>query len=129
MGINNSDFARGFGNTTFVVPPGWGKPGYVPASKVPLYLGIQMTLTAIMVTVVALRIYTRIFLVRALGWDDAWVLMASVSCIGLMTMHILSEFAHPNLLAYFFLPCSDIVVVMGKSIQKWDGSSCDRRSE
>ena len=102
MGIDNSDYVRGFGNMSFVVPPGWGKPGYVPASKVPLHLGIQMTLMAIMVIVVALRIYTRIFLVRALGWDDAWVLMATVSCVGLMIVHIFSEFAPSQFSCIFF---------------------------
>ena len=94
MGINNNDFVRGFGGTPLVVPPGWGEPGYVPASKVPLHLGIQLALAVIMIIVVALRIYTRAFLVRALGWDDALILMATVSCIALMTIHILSLPTH-----------------------------------
>ena len=84
-----------FAGAPLVVPPGWGKPGYVIASKVPLHLGIQLALAVIMIIVVALRIYTRAFLVRALGWDDAWVLMATVGCIAIMTIHILSESVHP----------------------------------
>ena len=81
--------------TPLVVPPGWGEPGYVPASKVPLHLGIQLALAVIMIIVVALRIYTRAFLVRALGWDDALILMATAGCIAIMTIHILSKFTHP----------------------------------
>ena len=84
-----------FAGSPLVVPPGWGKPGYVIASKVPLHLGIQLALAVIMIIVVALRIYTRAFLVRALGWDDALILMATVGCIAIMTIHILSKFTHP----------------------------------
>lgn len=95
-----------------MVPAGWGEPGYVPANKAPLGLGIQLTLTAIMIIVVALRIYTRMFLVRALGWDDVFILMASVSCVGLITLHSLCEFGQPpHLLGYLILPYSDIVVM------------------
>ena len=95
MGTNNNGSGKGYGGTNLVVPPGWGEPGYVPASKVPLHLGIQLSLAVIMIIVVTLRIYTRAFLARALGWDDAWVLMAAVSCIALVTIHSLREFTHP----------------------------------
>lgn len=54
-------------------------PNYVdPETKVPLLLGIQISLTALALIVVALRLYTRKYIRKMLTTED-WVASASMA--------------------------------------------------
>lgn len=53
-------------------------PNYVdPETKVPLVLGVQISLTAVALGVVALRLYTRKYIRKMLTAED-WVAAASM---------------------------------------------------
>jgi hypothetical protein len=65
---------------TAAAPP----PGYEVNLINPEYIGYQLVAVSVVfasmsTVVVALRLYTRKFLVKSLGWDDLWISLAWVS--------------------------------------------------
>lgn len=58
----------------------------VPKSYTPLIRGVSGFLLGFAYLSVALRFYTRLFLIRNLGWDDITVLISLVFTASLSTM-------------------------------------------
>jgi hypothetical protein len=81
--LNHPDGQPTTPGSGFPIPPGYGKPGYKPESKVGPYIGVTAVLTLIMVTVVVLRVYTRIAIARSFGWDDGLIVAAAVATVGM----------------------------------------------
>jgi hypothetical protein len=50
------------------------------ASNYPVIVGVSITLCALMVYVVATRLYVRIKMVKSMGADDSVIVAAAVSC-------------------------------------------------
>jgi hypothetical protein len=71
----------------FPIPPGYGKPGYHPESKVVPHVVVITFLTVIMLVTVVLRIYTRLALVRSFGWDDGLIIAAAVTAVGMIALY------------------------------------------
>jgi hypothetical protein len=58
---------------------GWPAPNYVdPVTRRPLVLGVEIPLTILTILFTAGRFYSRTVIVRALGWDDWFMLAATV---------------------------------------------------
>ena len=73
---------------TAAVPP----PGYEINLVNPPYVGYQLVavacvFAALSTLVVGLRLFTRKFLVKTMGWDDTWVTIAWVSSLETSTRH------------------------------------------
>jgi hypothetical protein len=57
----------------------WPAPNYVdPITRRPLVLGVEIPLTILTILFVAARFYSRTIIVKALGWDDWFMLAAAV---------------------------------------------------
>jgi hypothetical protein len=69
---------------------GWPVPNYVdPVTRRPLVLGVEIPLTVIPILFTAGRFYSRTVIVKALGWDDWFMLAATVR--PLILRHIFEE--------------------------------------
>lgn len=57
----------------------WPAPNYVdPVTRRPLVLGVEIPLTLLTILFTAGRFYSRTVIVKALGWDDWFMLFATV---------------------------------------------------
>jgi hypothetical protein len=57
----------------------WPASNYVdPITRRPLVLGVEIPLTILTILFTAGRFYSRIVIVKALGWDDWFMLAATV---------------------------------------------------
>jgi hypothetical protein len=57
----------------------WPAPNYVdPVTRRPLVLSVEIPLTILTIMFTACRFYSRTVIVRALGWDDWFMLAATV---------------------------------------------------
>jgi hypothetical protein len=57
----------------------WPSPNYVdPVTRRPLVLAVEIPLTVLTILFTAGRFYSRTVLVKALGWDDWFMLAATV---------------------------------------------------
>jgi hypothetical protein len=57
----------------------WPAPNYVdPVTRRPLVLGVEIPLTILTILFTAARFYSRTVIVKALGWDDWFMLAATV---------------------------------------------------
>jgi hypothetical protein len=57
----------------------WPAPNYVdPITRRPLVLGVEIPLTVLTILFTAGRFYSRTVIVKALGWDDWFMLAATV---------------------------------------------------
>jgi hypothetical protein len=57
----------------------WPAPNYVdPVTRRPLVLGVEIPLTILTILFTAGRFYSRTVMVKALGWDDWFMLAATV---------------------------------------------------
>jgi hypothetical protein len=57
----------------------WPLPNYVdPVTRRPLVLGVEIPMTILPIIFTAGRFYSRTVIVKALGWDDWFMLMATV---------------------------------------------------
>lgn len=54
-------------------------------TRAPTIIGVYSTMTAVSLTCVAARLYTRLRLLRSPGWDDAVIVISMVSTITLLT--------------------------------------------
>ncbi len=73
---------------TAAVPP----PGFEINLVNPPYVGYQLVavacaFAALSTLVVGLRLFTRNFLVKTMGWDDMWVTIAWASSLGTSTRY------------------------------------------
>jgi hypothetical protein len=60
----------------------WPLPNYVdPQTRRPLVLGVEIPLTILTILFTAGRFYSRTVIVKALGWDDWFMLAATVRTI------------------------------------------------
>lgn len=68
-------------------------------SRGPELFAVAITFVSLAAITVILRTYVRVFLVKAFGWDDAWMIIALVSSIAmvhsLFTNMLSSAFSHP----------------------------------
>ena len=55
-------------------------PDGVNPDRGPLVLGIDSTVFGIATLMILLRLYTRTWITRNLGWDDATIILAGVRC-------------------------------------------------
>jgi hypothetical protein len=55
------------------------KEAYAAETNLPRILGVTTTIHAIALVFVVLRIYARVVVLRAFGWDDAVMIPAAVS--------------------------------------------------
>jgi hypothetical protein len=64
----------------------WPAPNYIdPVTRRPLVLGVEIPLTILTILFTAGRFYSRTAIVKALGWDDWFMLAATVRTIFLGT--------------------------------------------
>jgi hypothetical protein len=57
----------------------WPAPNYVdPVTRRPLVLGVEIPLTILPILFTAGRFYSRTVIVKVLGWDDWFMLAATV---------------------------------------------------
>jgi hypothetical protein len=60
----------------------WPLPNYIdPETRRPLVLGVEIPLTILTILFTAGRFYSRTVIVKALGWDDWFMLAATVRII------------------------------------------------
>jgi hypothetical protein len=85
--VNHPDGLPTKPGAKFPMPPGYGKPGYHPESKVVPHVVVIIFLTVIMLVVVALRVYTRLALARSFGWDDGLIIAAAVTAMGMIVFY------------------------------------------
>jgi hypothetical protein len=79
----------------------WPAPNYIdPVTRRPLVLGVEIPLTVLTILFTAGRFYSRTAIVKALGWDDWFMLAATVRILSLqahisfqeLTKHVADSF-------------------------------------
>jgi hypothetical protein len=94
----------------------WPIPNYTdPHTRGPALLIVNLTFIAICTIMVALRMYTRVIVVRWFGWDDVFILFALVS------PPIYSVYFNTNqAFVQLFSIAVNVLVVIGSTKFGWD---------
>ena len=61
-----------------------------PETRIPLVFGVEIPLTILTIVFVAARFYSRTVIVKAIGWDDWFMLIALVFYVGTNVMTCVS---------------------------------------
>jgi hypothetical protein len=76
----------------------WPRANYVdPITRRPLVLGVEIPLTVLTILFTAGRFYSRTIIVKALGWDDWFMLAATVRLLGVRKTEELTRHAPDSL--------------------------------